>query len=55
MDVLDYAIETGEYSCKISCYETYLDMWGDNDAKGCALVLQHCPEELQAELKNQEA
>ena len=24
MDDLDYAVETGEYSCKISCYETHL-------------------------------
>jgi hypothetical protein len=55
MDDLDYAIETGEYSRKISRYETQLEVWMDNDAKGYALVLQHCPEELQAELKNQEA
>ena len=51
-DDLDYAIETGEYSRKISCYETQLKIWGDNNAKGYALVLQHCPEELQTELKN---
>ena len=54
MDDLDYAIETGEYSRKISRYETQLKVWGDNNAKGYALVLRHCPEELQAELKNQE-
>ena len=55
MDDLDYAIKTGEYSRKISCYNTQLKMWGDSNAKGYALVLQHCPKELQAELKNQEA
>ena len=52
MDDLDYVVKTGEYSRKISCYETQLEVWGDNDAKGYALVLQHCPEELQAKLKN---
>ena len=46
MDDLDYAVETGEYSRKISCYETQLKVWGDNDAKGFSLVLQHCFEEL---------
>ena len=54
MDDLDYAIETGEYSRKISRYETQLEVWGDDNTKGYTLVLQHCPEELQADLKNQE-
>ena len=51
---LDYVIETGEFSRKIFCHETQLEMWEDNNAKGYALVLQHCPKELQAKLKNQE-
>ena len=55
MDDLDYAVETGEYSRKISRYESQIEVWADNDAKGFALVLQHCPEELEAELRNQEA
>ena len=55
MDNLDYAIETGEYSSKISCYKTQLRVWGDNDTKGYMLDHQHCPEELQAELKDQGA
>merc|ERR1712194_660143 len=55
MDDLDYAVETGDYSHKISRYETQLEAWSNNDAKGYALVLQHCPDELQAKLKNQEA
>ena len=55
MDDLDYAVETGEYSCKISRCETQLEAWSDNNAKGYALVLQHCPDKLQAKLKNQEA
>ena len=54
MDDLDYAIKTREYSHKISWYETQIEAWGDTDAKGYALILQHYPEELQAELKNQE-
>ena len=55
MDDLDYAVKTGEYSRKISRYETQLKAWSDNIAKGYAFILQHYPEELQAELKNQEA
>ena len=55
MDDHDYKIESGEYSRKISRYETQLEVWGDNDAKRYPLVLQHCPEEFQAKLKNQEA
>ena len=55
MDDLDYTIKTGEFSRKISRYKTQVEVWGDNNAKEYALVLQHCPEELQAELKNQEA
>ena len=39
MDDLNYAFETGEYSRKISHYETQLEAWSDNDAKGYALVL----------------
>ena len=54
MNDFNYAIETGEYSRKISCYEIQLKVWGDTNAKGYTLVLNHCPEELQAELKNQE-
>ena len=53
MDDLDYAVETGEYSRKISRYKIQLEAWINNNAKGYALVLQHCPDELQAELKNQ--
>ena len=52
MDDLDYAVETGEYSRKISRYKTQLRAWSNNDAKRYALVLQHCPDKLQAELKN---
>ena len=48
-------IKTGEYSRKIPRYKTKLKVWGDTIAKGYKLVLQQCPEELQAELNNQEA
>ena len=47
--------KTGEYSLKISHYKTQLEVWGGNHTKGYALVFQHCPEKLQAELTNQEA
>ena len=55
MDDLDYTIKTGEYSRKISYYKTQLEVWGDNNVKGYSLDLQHCPEKLQAKLKNTEA
>ena len=47
IDDINYAIETEEYSRKISCYKTHLEVLGDNAGKGYALVLQHCPKELQ--------
>ena len=34
MDDLNYAVETGDYSRKISRYETQLEAWSDNDVKG---------------------
>ena len=52
---LDYVMETGEYSRKISCHKTQPKMRGNNNAKGYTLVLQHYSEELQAKPKNQEA
>ena len=55
MDDLNYAIKTGKLFRKISCHEIQLKVWGGNNAKGYALILQHCPEDLQAKLKNQEA
>ena len=57
LDDLDYAIETEEYSRKISRHKTktQLGVWGVKNTKGYALVLQHCPKELHAKLKNQEA
>ena len=52
MDDLNCAIEAEDYSRKISHYKTQLKVWRDNNAKWFALVLQHYPEELQAELKS---
>ena len=51
MNLTTYAIKTREHSHKISCYETQLKVWGNNT--GYALVLQHYPEKLKAELQNQ--
>jgi hypothetical protein len=50
-----YVIKTEEYSCKISCYNTQIKVGGDNNTKGYMIVLQQCPEELQAKLENQKA
>ena len=36
-------------------YEAQTDISEDNNAKGYALVLQHCPDELETKLRNQEA
>ena len=35
--------------------ESSAENWEENDAKGYNLVLQYCPTELEAELKNQDA
>ena len=51
----DWSIETDRYKRKIARHEAQVDLWADNNAKGYSLVLQHCPDELETELRNQEA
>ena len=55
MDDIDYSIETDGYKRKMARYEAQTNVWADNNSKGYALVLQHCPDELETELRNQEA
>ena len=54
-DNFDWSIETDGYKQKIARHEAQVDLWADNNAKGYLLVLQHCPDKLEAELRNQEA
>ena len=54
-DDFDWSIETDGYKRKITRHEAQADLWEDNNAKGYSLVLQHCPDELETELRNQEA
>ena len=46
MDNIDYSIKTDRYKQKMACYEAQTDVWADNNAKGYALVLQHCLDKL---------
>ena len=43
MDDLDYTIETGEYSRKISQYKTHLKVWQNSNAKGSRLSSSTVP------------
>ena len=54
-DDYDWSIETDSYKRSIIKYEANSDLWRDLNAQGHALVLQHCPDELETELRNQEA
>ena len=55
MDNIDYSIKTDKYKRKMARYEAQTDVWADNNVNGYALVLQHCPDELETERRNQEA
>ena len=54
-DNFGWSIETDQYKRKIAKHEAQVDLWADNNAKGYSLVLQHCPDDLETELRNQEA
>ena len=36
-------------------HEAAVESWEENNLKGYSLVLEHCPNELEAELRNQDA
>ena len=44
-----------EYLRKKRNYDNQLKNWDENNAKGYYLVLQHCPKELEADLRNQDS
>ena len=54
-DDYDWSIETDAHKRKMIKFEAQADLWADLNAQGHALVLQHCPDELETELRNQEA
>ena len=54
-DDYDWSIETDAFKRKMIKFEAQTDLWQDLNAQGHALVLQHCPDELETELRNQEA
>ena len=48
----DWSIETDGYKRQIARQEAQVGLLADNNAKGYLLVLQHCPDELETELRN---
>ena len=54
-DDFDWSIKTDGYKRQIARHEAQVDLWADNNAIGYSLVLQNCPDELETELRNQEA
>ena len=54
MDDINYSDEMDQYKSDKHKSDSRLENWEENDAKGYNLVLQHCPAELEAELKNQD-
>ena len=54
-DDSDWSIETDQYKRLWAKYDTQVELWQDLNAQGFALVLQHCPDELETELQNQDA
>ena len=55
MDDIDYSKKMDQYKSNKRKSKYSAENWEDNDAKGYNLVLQHCPAELEARLKNQDA
>ena len=54
-DDIDYEATMDEYISKKSKYDAQLKNWEENNSKGCYLVLQHCPKELEVELRKQDS
>ena len=55
MDDIDYSDEMDQQRSNKRKSESSAENWEENDTKGYNLVIQHCPAELEAELKNQNA
>jgi hypothetical protein len=54
-DDIDYAETMDSYKSKMRKHEAAAESWEENNLKGYSLVLEHCPNELEAELRNQDA
>ena len=54
-DDSDWSIETDKYKRLWAKYDAQVELWQDLNAQGFALVLQHCPDGLETELRNQDA
>ena len=54
-DAIDYAETMDSYNSKMRKHKTATESWEENNLKGYSLVLEHCPNELEAELQNQDA
>ena len=52
VDDIDYQSDMTVYLSKKNRYDNQELEWEELDAKGYSLILQHCPPELTAELKN---
>ena len=55
VDEAEWSIEVDQYKRLWSKHDSEVELWKELQAQGFALVLQHCPDELEAELRNQEA
>ena len=52
---INYQATMDEYLRNKRRYDAQVENWDEKNAKGYYLVLQHCPEELDAELQNQDS
>ena len=52
---IDYQATMDEYLSKNRRYDAELENWDENNAKGYYLVFQHCPKDLEEELRNQDS
>ena len=55
VDNIDYSDEMDQYKSDKRKSKSSTENWKENDTNGYNLVLQHCPAELELELKNQDA
>ena len=55
VDDIDYQATMNEYLRKKRSYDSHMENWDENNAKGYYLVLQHCPKDLKVELRNQDS
>ena len=51
-DDSDWSIEADQYERLWAKHDVHVELCGELQAQGFALVLQHCPDELETELRN---